>query len=92
MQLQTLYVSQILYIIALGASKIATAVLILRLTRTQSHKLASYIVIGITSAWAIASVFVVSLRGDKHHPWTAWDQPGSGLVGCSTSSGTVVWR
>ena len=59
---QALYAAEILYILALAFSKLATLQLISVLSPARSHRRTCQAVSGFTVVWAVGAVFVIALR------------------------------
>jgi hypothetical protein len=71
---QALFASQILYVIAIGFTRISTSFFTGRfLTRDQRNmKLAHGFTIAF-GVWTVASIFIVALRGQLSTPWDTLD-------------------
>ncbi|KAA8651272.1 hypothetical protein EYZ11_006782 [Aspergillus tanneri] len=67
--LKTLYVSWLLYPIAICSSKVSIALLIARLTRTKHHLWASYGLTTLSFLWGVISLFLVAFQCRAPRPW-----------------------
>lgn len=74
---QALYASDILYIVSIGLSRCSTAFFLSSLTRDNRQKIIGVVIATLAATWAVASVFVVALRGDQSHPWLTLEPPVS---------------
>ncbi|CAP86009.1 Pc20g06800 [Penicillium rubens Wisconsin 54-1255] len=68
---KTLFVSQLLAILVLGCSKAAVALLVLSLQPFEKTTLACKIVLGLVSAWTIASLIALGNQCDQPQPWNS---------------------
>lgn len=76
--LKALYTSDILYIIAIGLSRCSTAFFLSSLTRDQKQRIIGVVIATLAVTWAIASVFLIAIRGDTTQPWLTLEPPVSG--------------
>lgn len=70
---QAAYVAELSYVVALGLTKVSTALFIGQLTRHRPQIRNSRILAGICGVWAVIATFVVALRGDLRRPWQTMD-------------------
>ncbi|KAH8427164.1 uncharacterized protein LDX57_004879 [Aspergillus melleus] len=66
---QRLYVSWLLYPIAVCSSKVSIALLIARLTRTEYHLWASYALTALSLLWGMISMFLIAFQCSTPQPW-----------------------
>ncbi|KAK2737234.1 Ubiquinone biosynthesis protein coq9, mitochondrial [Myotisia sp. PD_48] len=69
------FVSDIFYLIGMTLSRLATLLLIRRLTQQKNHHFATNIGMAIAGVAGIVSIFVLSIRCDLSRPWNLVD-PG----------------
>lgn len=67
--LQASYASDILFICTLYLAKCAVVLLFLRLSPERKHKTASKIILGLSTVFTIASIFMISIDCNISHPW-----------------------
>lgn len=68
--MQTLYVGQIMYVLCVGCTKISTALFVsVVLARESRSVLIARASTVSCASWTVASVLVVSLRGNLEEPW-----------------------
>lgn len=68
--LQSLYASQILYVASVGAAKISASLFIANvLARDSQNMFISRALTGLCTAWTVACILAISLRGDVFKPW-----------------------
>ncbi|PLB44405.1 hypothetical protein P170DRAFT_430303 [Aspergillus steynii IBT 23096] len=67
--LKRLYVSWLLYPVAVCSSKVSIALLIARLTRTKYHLWASYALTTLSLLWGIISIFLIAFQCSTPQPW-----------------------
>ncbi|KAM0714980.1 hypothetical protein Q7P37_009445 [Cladosporium fusiforme] len=67
--MESLYASQILYIVSMGLSRCSTAFFLRSLSRAKKHEVVGSGIAGVAVLWAIASIFANALRGDLSAPW-----------------------
>ncbi len=70
---KSLYASQILYIASLGLTRLSSAFFVTRLSRHEQHKLIARGWLVLCVIWTIASILVISFRGNLAHPWSTVD-------------------
>jgi hypothetical protein len=66
---QASYASDILFICTLYLAKCAVVFLYLRLSPERNHKTASKIILGLSTVFTIASIFMISIDCNISHPW-----------------------
>lgn len=66
---QSLFAADLLYIICMGVSKIATAYFLGHLSREKRQNLIGHTLAGLAAAWTIASVLAVALRQPLSAPY-----------------------
>ncbi|PMD54804.1 uncharacterized protein K444DRAFT_596532 [Hyaloscypha bicolor E] len=66
---QMYYVSNLLFVVSLGLSKISVAFLLLRLTPQKGHMRILYGIITLMAVWTVASTFTVALQCNLSRPW-----------------------
>ena len=67
--IQLAYAGDILFIVTLCLSKCSVILLLAGLTRDVNHSTACKVILGISAAWGVASVFTLALRCELNHPW-----------------------
>ncbi|KAK2871601.1 hypothetical protein FQN49_003017 [Arthroderma sp. PD_2] len=70
---QALFIGQISYIGSTGLSRVSTAFFIGQLTRHPPRIRVARILASVAGGWTVASILLVSLRGDLSQPWTVLD-------------------
>lgn len=75
-----LYASQILYICALGCTRLSTCFFTTRLSRHRRHKILNYVWTAACLITIVTSVLVIAIRGDIAQPWATLD--GSETLVC----------
>lgn len=66
---QSLYAMGLLYILTLGASKLAVLVLVRNLTLLSLHRILIYATAGLITFWTVTSVFVAAFQCPLPHTW-----------------------
>jgi hypothetical protein len=74
------YVSNLLFVVSLGLSKISVAFLLLRLTPQKGHMRILYGIITLMALWTVASTFTVALQCNQSHPWILIQESCPGVV------------
>lgn len=87
--MQAIYASDILYIVSIGLSRCSTAFFLSSLTRDQRQKTIGVVIATLAATWAVASVFVVAMRGDQSAPWETLEPPFVRWIGVE-ASGLVI--
>ncbi|ODA84131.1 hypothetical protein RJ55_02649 [Drechmeria coniospora] len=67
------YAANLVYILAICSSKCSMFLLIARLTRQKHHLLASHLASGLTTLWAVISIFVLGFQCSLPQPWNSED-------------------
>ena len=73
------YTADILYIIALYASKCCVVLLYKRIAPDRAHSLVSWIVLGACLLFGVISIFLAALHCNLSHPWRQYRQDCSTL-------------
>lgn len=68
------YTGTLLWIIALGLSKISVAILIKRIDAFGKRAKVFDTTLAFIGAWTIASFFAIALKCNLSHPWLTLDQ------------------
>jgi hypothetical protein len=76
---QIIYAIDIFYIPSLYFSR-ASAVLLLKRVQSSSFNTVWVSVFAVVSAWAVASLFLISLKCNLHQPWIQYNIQCTGLV------------
>jgi hypothetical protein len=63
------YTSNLLFVIALGLSKLSVGLLLFRLTSVRLHKVIFMGVMAFIVTWTIAATFTVALQCNLSQPW-----------------------
>lgn len=66
---QDVYVSIILYLIALTFAKASCLLFLGRLVARRAHSTAVLVLAAVTAAWALTSIFGVSFQCELPRPW-----------------------
>lgn len=66
---KAIYAGDILFVVVLALSKLAVALLVLRLTSSDIHILTAKAIAGVIVVWGVASVLAIALRPDVLQPW-----------------------
>lgn len=66
---QSDYASDLLYILAIYFSKVSAVYLFLRLTPNKQHVRFCYGILGTSTIWVVASIFMLALRCHLSQPW-----------------------
>jgi hypothetical protein len=74
------YVSNLLFVVSLGLSKISVAFLLLRLTPQKEHMRILHGIIASMAVWTVASTFTVALQCNLSHPWILIQESCPGVV------------
>jgi hypothetical protein len=74
------YASDILFLVALYLSKCCVVLFFKRISPARHIAIFAWTVLGICIAFAIASIFIVSLRCDLSRPWIVYGGTCSGLL------------
>jgi hypothetical protein len=78
------YASNILFILAIGLSKISVVCFLRRISRTNAkHKIAFNTAIALIAAWTFGSVLAIALQCNLGHPWITVNQKCPGIVSLS---------
>jgi len=77
---QIQYATDIFYIICLYVSR-ASVLLLFKRLQSANKNLLWHISLGILTAWAIACIFVVTLKCNLSHPWLQYGTQCTGLLG-----------
>ena len=77
---QMYYASTLLFVVALGFSKISVVFFFLRLTVIKQHRLVFNAVAVLVTAWTVGSTFAVALQCNLTHPWIIVGERCSGAV------------
>ncbi|KAK4543662.1 hypothetical protein LTR36_005307 [Oleoguttula mirabilis] len=84
------YASDILFIAAVALSKVAVALLILRLTSSKAHILTAHIMTVLTATWGVASLLAIAIRYRSLQPWDMQDlNNAAGVARAWIGIGTV---
>ena len=84
------YGSNILFIVAMGLSKITVVQFLLQLTANPPQRRVFYSALGVISIWTFASLFALALQCDLSHPWLLVGQKCSAVV-CNASPSRQQW-
>lgn len=63
------YTSNLLFVLALGLSKLSVGLLLLRLTSVRLHKVIFTSVMAFITSWTFAAVFTEALQCNLSKPW-----------------------
>ena len=74
------YASNLLFVAALGCSKLSVVFFLLRLTQVKHHRLVFNITAGIVAAWTVGSFFAIALECNLTKPWLIVDEQCPGAV------------
>lgn len=77
-----MYGSNLLFVLAVGLSRVAITWFSLRLTPVRQQKLYLKVLLGYTAVWTIAALFAVALTCDLAQPWLLIGQECAGYVRC----------
>ncbi|KAK5123181.1 hypothetical protein LTR85_003379 [Meristemomyces frigidus] len=66
---KAIYASDLLFIVAVALSKLAVALLILRLTSSKAHVRTAHIMTGLTAAWGTVGLLAIAIRYRSLQPW-----------------------
>lgn len=66
---QSDYASDLLYILAIYFSKLSAVFLFLRLTPNKQHIRFCYSILGTSTVWVVAAIFMVAIRCQLGQPW-----------------------
>lgn len=80
---QIWYSSTIVFLLALGLSKITCVLAVLRLTASTCNtriQYLSYLLVVLTGIWTFVGIIVFSTRCDMPHPWKMFGQGCNGAV------------
>ena len=66
---QSDYASDLLYILAIYFSKLSAVFLFLRLTPNKQHVRFCYSILGTSTVWVVAAIFMVAIRCQLSQPW-----------------------
>ena len=77
---QMYYTSNLLFLIALGLSKISVVFFFRRLTQSKQHRVVFNTAAVFVAAWTVGSLFAVALQCDLAHPWITVGERCSGAV------------
>lgn len=66
---QDVYVSTILYLLALTFAKASVVLFLGRLVARRAHSIAVLVLVACTVAWSLASIFGVSFQCELPQPW-----------------------
>jgi hypothetical protein len=74
------YASTLLFVVALGLSKISVVFFFLRLTVVKHHGRVFNAAAALVTAWTVGSTFAVALQCNLTHPWIIVGERCSGAV------------
>ena len=80
------YGSNILFIVAIGLSKITVVQFLLQLTASPPQRRLFYGALGFIAMWTFASLFALALQCDLSRPWLLIGQKCPAVV-CNASTG-----
>jgi hypothetical protein len=85
-----LYASQILYILSMGLSKCSTTLFLHNLAQSKKHKVASTVLVALSTAWTVGSCFSIALRGNLSAPWEDVEAPVRRHLQCMRKQADIV--
>lgn len=77
---QLYYSGMLLFIIALGLSKLSIIAFLLRLTTIKVHRITYYTLAALVIAWTIGSFFAIVLQCNLSRPWAVVGESCSGTL------------
>jgi hypothetical protein len=69
--LKMVYADSLLYVLALGAGKIAMTLLLYRLSASSTQRTVSGMMSILVAVWCFGGLLVVALQNDVRRPWSA---------------------
>jgi hypothetical protein len=63
------YVSELLYVLCVGLTRISTSLFLGGLSRAKSQNITGWTFAGLSAAWTIACVFAIAIPVDIARPW-----------------------
>lgn len=63
------YSSELLYVLCVGTTRISSSLFLGGLSRGTLQNATGWIFAGLSTAWTIAGIIVIAIRGDLSAPW-----------------------